>query len=71
MFQWAKGGIAKLPRNEAIKIMSKDIGSMITAAKQSGILANGGGHPMACGLTINSDRINDFRTFLNNFSNRS
>ena len=28
-----------------------DIGSMITAAKQSGIINNGGGHPMACGLT--------------------
>ena len=52
-------------------VSGKDIGSMITAAKQSGILANGGGHPMACGLTINSDRINDLRTFLNNFSNRS
>ena len=43
-----------------------DIGAMITAAKQSGILVNGGGHPMACGLTINKEKINDLRIFLNN-----
>lgn len=43
-----------------------DIGGMITAAKQSGILINGGGHPMACGLTIDKEKINDLRIFLNN-----
>tara|TARA_Y100001970_G_scaffold291373_1_gene428279 strand:- start:5436 stop:7175 length:1740 start_codon:yes stop_codon:yes gene_type:complete len=43
-----------------------DIGVMITAAKQSGILVNGGGHPMACGLTIKKEKINDLRIFLNN-----
>ena len=42
-----------------------DIGSIITTAKQSGILENGGGHPMACGLTINEDKINDLRLFIN------
>jgi len=50
-------------------VLGKDIGRMITAAKQTGILANGGGHPMACGLTISTDRINDLRIFLNKKSN--
>jgi single-stranded-DNA-specific exonuclease len=43
-----------------------DVGSMITAAKQSGVLVNGGGHPMACGLTINRDKVSELRVFLNN-----
>lgn len=30
-----------------------------------------GGHPMACGLSINIDKIDDFRNFLNNNSNLS
>ena len=34
-----------------------DIGNLITAAKQAGIVSNGGGHPMACGLTIDIDNI--------------
>ena len=43
-----------------------DIGGMITSAKQTGLLVNGGGHPMACGLTINKNKIEDLRIFLNN-----
>jgi single-stranded-DNA-specific exonuclease len=45
-----------------------DIGSMMSAAKQSGILINGGGHPMACGLTIDTEKISGLRLFLNNKS---
>ena len=47
-----------------------DIGRLITMAKQSGILVNGGGHPMACGLTIDKDKINDLRLFLNKTNTR-
>ena len=46
-------------------IIGKDIGRLITAAKQSNIIINGGGHPMACGLTMDESRIDDLRKFLN------
>ncbi len=43
-----------------------DIGKLITAAKQAGIINNGGGHPMACGLTLDINKVNDLSLFLNN-----
>ena len=46
-------------------IGGKDIGRLITAAKQSGVIINGGGHPMACGLTMDEVKVNDLRQFLN------
>jgi single-stranded-DNA-specific exonuclease len=46
-------------------IGGKDIGRLITAAKQSNVIINGGGHPMACGLTMDEAKVNDLRQFLN------
>jgi len=46
-------------------VSGKDIGKLITSAKQSDIIFNGGGHPMACGLTMDETKINDLRQFLN------
>lgn len=40
-----------------------DIGSLIQAARQSGLLESGGGHAMAGGLTIRHDQIDAFYAF--------
>ena len=41
-----------------------DLGAMIIAARQAGILAKGGGHAMAAGFTVERDRIDDLGAFL-------
>jgi single-stranded-DNA-specific exonuclease len=42
-----------------------DLGAAIAAAKAEGLIAAGGGHAMAAGLTIARGAIADFTTFLN------
>ena len=46
-------------------ISGVDIGAAITAAKQSDILVNGGGHPMAAGFTIEEGKLAELENFLN------
>ena len=41
-----------------------DLGAAVIAARQSGLLINGGGHPMAAGLTVAPDRVAALREFL-------
>ena len=41
-----------------------DLGAAVLAAKDSGLLAAGGGHAMAAGLTIAKDRVEAFTDFL-------
>lgn len=41
-----------------------DLGSMIIAAKEKGILSQGGGHVMAAGFSLNEDKLEEFRTFV-------
>lgn len=41
-----------------------DLGAAVIAARQDGLLEQGGGHPMAAGLTIAEDKIDAFRDFL-------
>jgi len=45
-------------------ISGVDLGAAIIAAKDAGLLKAGGGHAMAAGLTIESDRIDEFAQFL-------
>ena len=40
-----------------------DIGTLIIGAVQSGLLLKGGGHKMACGFSIEKDKINHFKEF--------
>ncbi|WP_239504382.1 DHHA1 domain-containing protein, partial [Serratia marcescens] len=41
-----------------------DLGAAVLAAKDAGLLQAGGGHAMACGVTIESDKIDAFAAFL-------
>ena len=41
-----------------------DIGAAISAARQAGLLVNGGGHPMAAGFTVERERLAALTQFL-------
>lgn len=45
-------------------ITGVDLGQAVMAAREAGLLAAGGGHAMAAGLTIARDRIEEFAAFL-------
>jgi len=51
-------------KGSARSVPGFDIGAAVIAARQAGLLINGGGHPMAAGLTVASDMIDALRTFL-------
>ena len=40
-----------------------DLGAAVTAAKQAGLLINGGGHKMAAGITVDESRITELQDF--------
>ncbi len=40
-----------------------DLGAIVTAARQAGLLINGGGHAMAAGLTVAEEKLGAFRAF--------
>ena len=42
-----------------------DLGSVVIAARQAGLLLTGGGHAMAAGFSLAQDRLGDFHGFLN------
>ena len=41
-----------------------DLGGAVIAARQAGLLINGGGHPNAAGLTVAAERLDELREFL-------
>jgi single-stranded-DNA-specific exonuclease len=41
-----------------------DLGAAVIAARHAGILSQGGGHPMAAGLTVAADRVEPLAAFL-------
>ncbi len=51
-------------RGSARSIAGIDLGAAVVAAKEAEILLSGGGHAMAAGLTISSEKLNDFREFI-------
>jgi single-stranded-DNA-specific exonuclease len=55
------GGVAK---GSGRSIPGIDLGRAILAAREAGLLMNGGGHPMAAGLTVAEAQIGDLITFV-------
>jgi single-stranded-DNA-specific exonuclease len=56
-----EGGIG---RGSGRSLPGLDIGAAVIAARQAGLLLNGGGHPMAAGLTLERDRLDEVMSFL-------
>lgn len=50
-------------KGSARSIPGIDLGALIMAAKEKGILTKGGGHIMAAGFSLNEDKIEEFRKF--------
>lgn len=58
-------------KGSARSVPGLDLGALIMAAKEKGILTKGGGHIMAAGFSLTEDRIEDFRTFAGEYIQRS
>lgn len=54
-------GIGKGSGRSALGI---DLGNAVIAARQAGLLINGGGHPNAAGFTVAAERLDELREFL-------
>mgnify|MGYP006271438073 CR=1 FL=1 len=54
----------KLGTGSARSIPGVDLGRVVRAAVEEGLLVKGGGHAMAAGLTISKDKLVDFRAYL-------
>lgn len=50
-------------KGSARSISGVDLGALIIAAKEKGILTKGGGHTMAAGFSLNEEKIEEFRKF--------
>jgi single-stranded-DNA-specific exonuclease len=62
------GAIAK---GSARSVPGFDLGAAIVAARQEGLLINGGGHRQAAGFTVAPDRIDSLREFLASRANEA
>ncbi|MDH3594642.1 MAG: single-stranded-DNA-specific exonuclease RecJ [Rhodospirillales bacterium] len=51
-------------KGSARSVPGVDLGREILAARQAGLLVDGGGHPMAAGLTVSEDRLVELQEFL-------
>lgn len=51
-------------RGSGRSVPGVDLGAAVIAALQEGLLVNGGGHPMAAGLTVRPERLAELRVFL-------
>lgn len=54
----------ELATGSARSIQGVDLGRVVRAAVDEGILLKGGGHAMAAGVTLKRDRIEEFKAFL-------
>ena len=51
-------------KGSARSVAGFDLGSAVIAARQAGLLVQGGGHPMAAGLTVEAAQLPAFEAFL-------
>jgi single-stranded-DNA-specific exonuclease len=51
-------------KGSARSVRGVDLGAAVIAARQAGLLVNGGGHPMAAGLTVAEDNLEALKRFL-------
>lgn len=51
-------------KGSARSVPGVDLGAAVIAARQAGLLVNGGGHPMAAGLTVAEAQAGELREFL-------
>jgi single-stranded-DNA-specific exonuclease len=56
----AENGVAK---GSARSVRGFDLGACVIAARQAGLLERGGGHAMAAGLTIRTEKLDAFQDF--------
>ena len=54
-------------KGSARSIAGVDLGALIIAAKEEGVLTKGGGHTMAAGFSLREDKIEDFRRFVGEY----
>ena len=53
-----------LGKGSARSVPGVDLGAAVIAARQEGLLVNGGGHPMAAGLTVSAEHLGALTDFL-------
>ena len=51
-------------KGSARSVPGVDLGAAVIAARQAGLLLNGGGHPMAAGLTVAAETLGELTAFL-------
>lgn len=56
----------ELGKGSGRSVPGVDLGAIVLAARQADLLVNGGGHPMAAGLTLARAALEDLRGFLEN-----
>lgn len=54
-------------KGSARSIPGIDLGALIIAAKEQGVITKGGGHTMAAGFSLEADRIDDFQRFVGEY----
>ena len=54
-------------KGSARSIKGVDLGTLIIAAKEKGVITKGGGHYMAAGFSLREDQIEAFRTFIGTY----
>jgi single-stranded-DNA-specific exonuclease len=61
---FAIGFEGEVGRGSARSVQGFDIGAVVRAARDDGILETGGGHAMAAGVSLKRDKLDEFRAFL-------
>ena len=54
-------------KGSARSIPQIDLGALVMAAKEKGIITKGGGHTMASGFSLNEDKLEEFRDFVGEY----